>query len=155
SVAGVVWLIVFGAVVLTKLDEPGALRSSSMITAFGVAGALVAYLSKSAAKNGIKAVTKNPISATTDGQIREERWSPRGDSNHWPRECDSRALPTELRAHAKRNRQYGTRRGTAGHDRPVHILATMSFLFKNRKLPEGVDPARIPPGQTLTAPDRW
>jgi DMSO/TMAO reductase YedYZ molybdopterin-dependent catalytic subunit len=24
-----------------------------------------------------------------------------------------------------------------------------------RRLPEGVDPARIPPGQTLTAPDRW
>jgi DMSO/TMAO reductase YedYZ molybdopterin-dependent catalytic subunit len=31
----------------------------------------------------------------------------------------------------------------------------MAFLFKNKKLPEGVDPARIPPGQTLTAPDRW
>jgi DMSO/TMAO reductase YedYZ molybdopterin-dependent catalytic subunit len=24
-----------------------------------------------------------------------------------------------------------------------------------RRLPEGVDPKRIPPGQTLTAPDRW
>jgi len=24
-----------------------------------------------------------------------------------------------------------------------------------KRLPEGVDPARIPPGQTLTAPDRW
>ncbi len=31
----------------------------------------------------------------------------------------------------------------------------MSFLFKSRRLPEGVDPARIPPGQTLTAPDKW
>src|SRR5207253_2803616 len=31
----------------------------------------------------------------------------------------------------------------------------MAFLFKNKKLPEGVDPSRIPPGQTLTAPDRW
>jgi DMSO/TMAO reductase YedYZ molybdopterin-dependent catalytic subunit len=31
----------------------------------------------------------------------------------------------------------------------------MAFLFKGKKLPEGVDPARIPPGQTLTAPDRW
>src|SRR6266567_2892159 len=79
----------------------------------------------------------------------------RGDSNPWPRECDSRALPTELRAHAKRNRQYATTHGTAGQWRPVHILATMAFLFKNKKLPEGVDPARIPPGQTLTAPDRW
>ena len=24
-----------------------------------------------------------------------------------------------------------------------------------RRLPEGVDPGRVPPGQTLTAPDRW
>jgi len=24
-----------------------------------------------------------------------------------------------------------------------------------KRLPEGVDPSRIPPGQTLTAPDRW
>jgi DMSO/TMAO reductase YedYZ molybdopterin-dependent catalytic subunit len=24
-----------------------------------------------------------------------------------------------------------------------------------KRLPEGVDPARVPPGQTLTAPDRW
>ena len=31
----------------------------------------------------------------------------------------------------------------------------MAFLFKGKKLPEGIDPARIPPGQTLTAPDRW
>jgi DMSO/TMAO reductase YedYZ molybdopterin-dependent catalytic subunit len=26
---------------------------------------------------------------------------------------------------------------------------------RERKLPAGVDPSRIPPGQTLTAPDRW
>src|SRR6266487_765704 len=84
-----------------------------------------------------------------------ELWWTRGDSNPWPRECDSRALPTELRAHAKRNRQYATTHGTAGLRRPVHILATMAFLFKTKKLPEGVDPSRIPPGQTLTAPDRW
>ena len=31
----------------------------------------------------------------------------------------------------------------------------MSFLFKRNRLPEGVDPSRVPPGQTLTAPDRW
>jgi DMSO/TMAO reductase YedYZ molybdopterin-dependent catalytic subunit len=31
----------------------------------------------------------------------------------------------------------------------------MSFLFKGKRVPEGIDPARIPPGQTLTAPDRW
>jgi DMSO/TMAO reductase YedYZ molybdopterin-dependent catalytic subunit len=24
-----------------------------------------------------------------------------------------------------------------------------------KRLPEGVDPSRVPPGQTLTAPDRW
>jgi DMSO/TMAO reductase YedYZ molybdopterin-dependent catalytic subunit len=28
-------------------------------------------------------------------------------------------------------------------------------LPDRRRLPEGVDPARIPPGQTLAAPDRW
>jgi DMSO/TMAO reductase YedYZ molybdopterin-dependent catalytic subunit len=31
----------------------------------------------------------------------------------------------------------------------------MSSLANRRRLPEGVDPDRIPPGQTLTAPDRW
>jgi hypothetical protein len=31
----------------------------------------------------------------------------------------------------------------------------MASLFKRKNVPEGVDPARIPPGQTLTAPDRW
>ncbi len=31
----------------------------------------------------------------------------------------------------------------------------MAFLFKGKRVPEGVDAARIPPGQTLTAPDRW
>ena len=29
-------------------------------------------------------------------------WWTRGDSNPWPRECDSRALPAELRAHSSR-----------------------------------------------------
>jgi DMSO/TMAO reductase YedYZ molybdopterin-dependent catalytic subunit len=31
----------------------------------------------------------------------------------------------------------------------------MSFLFRRNRVPEGVDPERVPPGQTLTAPDRW
>ncbi len=31
----------------------------------------------------------------------------------------------------------------------------MSPLFGKSRLPEGVDPARVPPGQTLTAPDKW
>lgn len=31
----------------------------------------------------------------------------------------------------------------------------MSFLFNRKRLPEGVDPSRVPPGQTLTAPDKW
>ncbi len=31
----------------------------------------------------------------------------------------------------------------------------MASIFKSKRVPEGVDPARIPPGQTLTAPDRW
>jgi DMSO/TMAO reductase YedYZ molybdopterin-dependent catalytic subunit len=31
----------------------------------------------------------------------------------------------------------------------------MASPSKPRRLPEGVDPARVPPGQTLTAPDRW
>lgn len=29
------------------------------------------------------------------------------------------------------------------------------FPFGRKRVPEGVDPARVPPGQTLTAPDRW
>ena len=31
----------------------------------------------------------------------------------------------------------------------------MASFFKSKRVPAGVDPARIPPGQTLTAPDRW
>ena len=31
----------------------------------------------------------------------------------------------------------------------------MASITRPRRLPEGVDPARVPPGQTLTAPDRW
>jgi DMSO/TMAO reductase YedYZ molybdopterin-dependent catalytic subunit len=31
----------------------------------------------------------------------------------------------------------------------------MSSRVRPRRLPEGVDPSRVPPGQTLTAPDRW
>jgi DMSO/TMAO reductase YedYZ molybdopterin-dependent catalytic subunit len=31
----------------------------------------------------------------------------------------------------------------------------VSFLTNRRRLPEGVDPSRVPPGQTLTAPNKW
>jgi DMSO/TMAO reductase YedYZ molybdopterin-dependent catalytic subunit len=31
----------------------------------------------------------------------------------------------------------------------------MASLFNRRRVPAGVDAERIPPGQTLTAPDRW
>jgi hypothetical protein len=71
SVAGVAWLIVFGALAFTRLDRPGPLLSTSLITAFGVAGALVAYSSRSAAKNGIESVKKNAASATSDEQTGE------------------------------------------------------------------------------------
>jgi hypothetical protein len=50
NVAGVAWLIAFGSLVLTRLDKPGPLTSSALITGFGVAGALVAYLSHRAAR---------------------------------------------------------------------------------------------------------
>jgi len=43
NIAGVAWLIAFGSLLLTALDEPGPRTSSSLITAFGIAGALVAY----------------------------------------------------------------------------------------------------------------
>jgi len=71
NIAGIAWLIVFGALALTRLDRPGPLLSTSLITAFGVAGALVAYLSKSAATNGIESVKKNAASTTTDDQTGE------------------------------------------------------------------------------------
>jgi hypothetical protein len=58
--------MVFGALALTRLDRPGPLLSTSLITVFGVAGALVAHASRSAAKNGIESVTKNAASAPTD-----------------------------------------------------------------------------------------
>jgi DMSO/TMAO reductase YedYZ molybdopterin-dependent catalytic subunit len=31
----------------------------------------------------------------------------------------------------------------------------MSFLRNRHRLPEGVNPSRVPPGQTLTAPNKW
>lgn len=31
----------------------------------------------------------------------------------------------------------------------------MAFPLNRRRLPAGVDPARVPPGQTLSAPDKW
>jgi DMSO/TMAO reductase YedYZ molybdopterin-dependent catalytic subunit len=31
----------------------------------------------------------------------------------------------------------------------------MSWLTQTKRLPDGVDPRRVAPGQTLTAPDRW
>jgi hypothetical protein len=50
TVAGVAWLIVFGSLALTRLDKPGPLLSTSLITGFGVAGALVAYWSRTAGR---------------------------------------------------------------------------------------------------------
>lgn len=47
--AGVAWLIAFGWVTLTNLDKPiGQLFSAVWLTAFGVAGAVVAYWRRSA-----------------------------------------------------------------------------------------------------------
>jgi len=44
NIAGVAWLIAFGGVTFTQLDKPiGQLFSVVWLTAFGVAGALVAY----------------------------------------------------------------------------------------------------------------
>src|SRR5205823_8247017 len=78
-----------------------------------------------------------------------KRWWTRGDSNPWPRECDSRALPAELRAHDVA--QAGRRSSI-----PALLYSPgMASFFKSKRPPEGVDPSRIPPGQTLTAPDRW
>jgi hypothetical protein len=50
SLAGVAWLIAFGPLVLGALggDESGPLLSSSLITGFGIAGAVVAYRSRTA-----------------------------------------------------------------------------------------------------------
>ena len=50
TIAGVAWLIVFGSLALTRLDKPGPLLSTSLITGFGVAGALVAYWRRAAAE---------------------------------------------------------------------------------------------------------
>jgi len=47
TAAGVAWLFVFGSLALTSVYDPGPLLSSSMITGFGVAGALLAYRSRS------------------------------------------------------------------------------------------------------------
>jgi hypothetical protein len=48
NVAGVAWLIAFGALTLTQLDKPvGQLVSGVWLTAFGVGGALAAYWRRS------------------------------------------------------------------------------------------------------------
>jgi len=46
TIAGVAWLIIFGSWALMSLDEPGPATSTLLITGFGVAGALVAYVSR-------------------------------------------------------------------------------------------------------------
>jgi hypothetical protein len=48
TVLGVAWLVAFGSLLLSSLKGPesGPVLSSSLITGFGVAGALVAYLSR-------------------------------------------------------------------------------------------------------------
>lgn len=45
SVLGVVWLIAFGSLIVTALNDPdtGPLLSSALITGCGVTGALIAY----------------------------------------------------------------------------------------------------------------
>ena len=43
NVAGTGWLVTFGSLFLTRLDEPGPRTSSGLIAAFGIAGALVAF----------------------------------------------------------------------------------------------------------------
>ncbi len=54
SLAGVVWLIAFGPLVVTAVaaalggDEVGPVISSSLITSLGIAGAVVAYRSRMA-----------------------------------------------------------------------------------------------------------
>ncbi len=50
TVTGVAWLIVFGSLALTRLDRPGPLLSTGLITGFGVAGALTAYWSRMAGR---------------------------------------------------------------------------------------------------------
>ena len=45
TVAGLAWLLVFGTLALTRLDQPGPFASTSLITFFGIAGALVALVS--------------------------------------------------------------------------------------------------------------
>jgi len=47
SLAGVPWLIVFGSLSIESLGGPGVV-SAGLITVFGVAGALVAYRSRTA-----------------------------------------------------------------------------------------------------------
>ena len=48
SILGVAWLIVFGSLALTRLDRPGPLISTTLITVLGAAGALVAYRHRAA-----------------------------------------------------------------------------------------------------------
>lgn len=56
SLAGVVWLIGFGPLVVTSIaaalggDEIGPVVSSSLITGLGIAGAVVAHLSRTATR---------------------------------------------------------------------------------------------------------
>ena len=46
TVAGVSWLIIFGSWTVIAFGDPGPRTSTLLITGFGVAGALVAYLSR-------------------------------------------------------------------------------------------------------------
>src|SRR5207249_6276743 len=61
--------------------------------------------------------------------------------------------------HALSQLSYGPTAVAPSAERGVYPRSytrlSMASLFKRKIVPEGVDPARIPPGQTLTAPDRW
>src|SRR5258708_1872979 len=58
--------------------------------------------------------------------------------------------------HARSQLRHGpTESRSKGQYTRAPILARMASFFKSKRVPEGVDPSRIPPGQTLTAPDRW
>ena len=70
--AGVAWLIVFGTLLLTRLDQPGPRTSSSLITAYGVAGALVVYLS-SVGRSSVGARRRDRVGPNAAGATTDER----------------------------------------------------------------------------------
>src|SRR6266516_4734419 len=88
----------------------------------------------------------SPRNESASQALRRDWWT-RGDSNPWPRECDSRALPAELRAHSIR---FAGRRAVypRSYTRPPWPPSSKASAFLRESTPRESRPGRRSPRPT-------